>query len=128
MPLLSALAASPYADLARLAVTAAGDDNDPLHTNAVELVRRPIDVGTTVLRPGQVIVCFRQINTIAAIDPDEGRVETPPAGLVGWHRGGSFGSNWLGVRFEPRGAARSGSPQNTIGLRVARAVTPVVTP
>ncbi len=72
--LLSALAASPYADLARLAVTAAGEGNDPLHTNAVELVRRPIDVGSTVLQPGQVIVCFRQINTIAAIDPVEGRV------------------------------------------------------
>ncbi len=72
--LLSALAASSYADLAHLATTVAGEGNDPLHTNAVELVRRPIDVGSTILRPGQVIVSFRQINTIAAIDPDEGRV------------------------------------------------------
>lgn len=57
-----------------MATTVAGEGNDPLHTNAVELVRRPIDVGSTILRPGQVIVSFRQINTIAAIDPDEGRV------------------------------------------------------
>ena len=74
VPLLSALAASPYADLARLAAASVSEGNDPLHANAVELVERRTDVGTAVLEPGQVIVSFRQINTIAAIDPRDGRV------------------------------------------------------
>lgn len=72
---LEALARSDYPGVMDRIAATAGGTGDILHTNTVELVRRPFTHDGLTFRPGQVIISFRSLNTIALLDLETKRIE-----------------------------------------------------
>lgn len=80
--ILEAFAASPYADL--LASHVVPDNGDILHTNSIVFITAEIAARFPFARPGQVLVCLRNMDTLAVVDLEEKAVVWVQAGP--WNR------------------------------------------
>ena len=86
IPLLEAFANSPYA----LALTQAQlpaspvsliEDKDPLHTNSVKVLSRALAAKFPLFKEGQVLLSFRNLDTVAVVDRSTRRVAWAAQGV-----------------------------------------------
>jgi len=102
--LLECFAASEFADL----IHPLPDHPDIFHTNTVLPIDGTLAAGSDVLRPGQLVVSLREIDTVALIDPDAVKVTTAWRGpWRGQHQPVPLSSGTL-LLFDNKGA-RTGS-------------------
>ena len=68
VPLMDAFAASPYARRLYFASNESYLNGDYLHANSVDILKGPVS-GIPNSRAGQALISFREISTVALIDP-----------------------------------------------------------
>jgi hypothetical protein len=105
IPLLEAFRDSPYAALLTTRPQFEDKAWDVLHTNCVEVLSSKLAAQFPMFQPGQVLISVRELDALAMLDPQSGKVIWAARGPWMRQHGTHFLDNGRLLMFDNRGAA-----------------------